>query len=172
MIDLQALIQASKDLLKELEDGTHEIITRSTPATWEDLRSDLETKLIPILKKLYDQIGGLMQQPTVVLPDGVTSTSLVSQSEMTQFVTNTLNTWLADLEDRIREARKNTIYSLQPAVLAYKYVPFTFPINVGAALPTLSKPAISVSKAGTVTHVITLPAFTPGLPTITAEKGA
>lgn len=171
MIDLQALIRASKDLLKELEDGTHEIITRSTPATWEDLRSDLEEKLVPILKKLYDQIGGLMEQPTVILPDGVTSTSLVSQSEMTQFVTNTLNAWLSDLEDRIKEARKGTIYTLQPAVLAYKYVPFTYPVNVIAALPDLAKPSITVSKTGAVTHVITLPPFTPALPTITAEKG-
>ena len=172
MIDLQALIRASKEALEELQNGTYEIITRSTPATWEDLRSDLETKLIPILKKLYDQIGGLMQQPTVILPDGVTSTSLVSQSEMTQFVTNTLNTWLADLEDRIREAKKNTIYTLQPAVLTYKYVPFTHPVNVSVMLPDLARPIISVSKTGAVTRVITIPAFTPALPTITAEKGA
>lgn len=172
MIDLQALIQASKDLLKELEDGTHEIITRSTPATWEDLRSDLETKLVPILKKLYDQIGGLMQQPTVILPDGVTSTSLVSQSEMTQFVTNTLNTWLSDLEDRIREARKGTIYSLQPAVLAYKYVPFTVTIDVTASLQEIINPNITASKAGKVNHLISVSVPTPIQPAISAEKGA
>lgn len=146
MIDLQALIQASKDLLKELEDGTHEIITRSTPSTWEDLRSDLETKLVPILKKLYDQIGGLMQQPTVILPDGVTSTSLVSQSEMTQFVTNTLNTWLADLEDRIREARKNSIYSIIPSVAVVHYIPrkIHLPVSVPYIVPAAT--AISIQK--------------------------
>lgn len=146
MINLQALIQASKDLLKELEDGTHEIITRSTPATWEDLRSDLETKLVPILKKLYDQIGGLMEQPTVVLPDGVTSTSLVSQSEMTQFVTNTLNTWLSDLEDRIREARKNSIYSIIPSVAVVHYIPrkIHLPVSVPYIVPAAT--AISIQK--------------------------
>lgn len=172
MIDLQALIRASKEALEELQNGTYEIITRSTPATWEDLRTDLETKLIPILKKLYDQIGGLMQQPTVILPDGVTSTSLVSQSEMTQFVTNTLNTWLADLEDRIREARKNTIYSLQPAVLAYKYVPFTVTIDVTASLPEIRKPDITIRTAGKVNHIISVSGPEPVQPAVHAEKGA
>lgn len=167
MINLQALIQASKDLLKELEDGTHEIITRSTPATWEDLRSDLEEKLVPILKKLYDQIGGLMEQPTVILPDGVTSTSLVSQSEMTQFVTNTLNTWLSDLEDRIKEARKNTIYSLTPVVAGYKYVPFTLVVDLAAPLDNIVKPTITTAKAATFTKTLSVNALTITRPTIT-----
>lgn len=167
MIDLQALIQASKDLLKELEDGTHEIITRSTPATWEDLRSDLETKLVPILKKLYDQIGGLMQQPTVVLPDGITSTSLVSQSEMTQFVTNTLNTWLADLEDRIRKAKEQTIYSLTPVVAGYKYVPFTVVVDLAAPLGNIVKPVITTAKAVAFTKTLSVNAITIARPTIT-----
>lgn len=123
MINLQALIEASKAALEELKNGTHEIITRSTPATWEELREDLEEKLVPILMRLYNQIGGLMQQPEVILPDGVTSTSLVSQSEMTQFVTNTLNTWLADLEDRIRKAKDNTIYSMQFVAVETEVIP-------------------------------------------------
>lgn len=146
MIDLQALIRASKEALEELQNGTYEIITRSTPATWEDLRSDLETKLVPILKKLYDQIGGLMQQPTVILPDGVTSTSLVSQSEMTQFVTNTLNTWLSDLEDRIREARKNTIYSLVPVITTVHYVPRKIPVEITTPTVQFTNPVIMVER--------------------------
>lgn len=146
MIDLQALIQASKDALEELQNGTYEIITRSTPATWEDLREDLETKLVPILEKLYIQIGGLMQHPTVVLPDGVTSTSLVSQSEMTQFVTNTLNTWLADLEDRIKEAKKDTIYSLLPIITTIHYVPRKIPINITIPYVNIENPVISVER--------------------------
>lgn len=146
MIDLQALIRASKEALEELKNGSYEIITRSTPATWEDLREDLETKLTPILKKLYDQIGGLMQQPTVILPDGVTSTSLVSQSEMTQFVTNTLNTWLADLEDRIQKAKEQTIYSLQPAIAVVHYVPRKVPVNIAIPYFTPDKPTISIVK--------------------------
>ena len=144
MINLQALIQASKDLLKELEDGTHEIITRSTPATWEDLQSDLEEKLVPILKKLYDQIGGLMEQPTVILPDGVTSTSLVSQSEMTQFVTNTLNTWLADLEDRVKKARQNTIY-FQPAITTVHYIPRKVRVPISIPCPVFAPPTVSIT---------------------------
>ena len=167
MIDLQALIRASKEALEELKNGSYEIITRSTPATWEDLREDLETKLIPILKKLYDQIGGLMQQPTVILPDGVTSTSLVSQSEMTQFVTNTLNTWLADLEDRIEKAKKNTIYSLTPVVAGYKYVPFTVVVDLAAPLGNIAKPVITTAKATTFTKALIVNALAIARPTIT-----
>ena len=144
MINLQALIEASKAALEELKNGTHEIITRSTPATWEDLREDLEEKLVPILKRLYDQIGGLMQQPEVILPDGVTSTSLVSQSEMTQFVTNTLNTWLADLEDRITKARKNTIY-FQPAVTTVHYIPRKVIVPVSIPCPVFTPPTVSTT---------------------------
>lgn len=146
MINLQALIEASKATLEELKNGTHEIITRSTPATWEDLREDLEEKLVPILKRLYDQIGGFMQQPEVILPDGVTSTSLVSQSEMTQFVTNTLNTWLADLEDRIRKAKQNTIFAFQPIITKVHYVPRKVPVNISVPYITVPNPTISVSK--------------------------
>lgn len=84
-----------------------------------------------------------MQQPTVILPDGVTSTSLVSQSEMTQFVTNTLNTWLSNLEDRIERARKETIYTLTPVIASYKYVPYTVTVNVNVPLENIVKPTIT-----------------------------
>ena len=87
---LAEAIAKAQAALEKLQSGTYEIVTRSTPATWEDLREDLETKLIPILYELFNEIGGLKVIPTVTLPDGVTSTSLVSQSEMTQVVTNTL----------------------------------------------------------------------------------
>lgn len=123
MINIQALIDSSRELLEQLQNGTHEIISRASPTTWEELRSDLETKLVPILYELYSKIGGLMQPPTIELPDGVTSTSLVSQSEMTQFVTNTLDVWLCDLMERIDKATKQTIYALRPAVATFKLVP-------------------------------------------------
>lgn len=168
MINLQALIEASKAALEELKNGTHEIITRSTPATWEDLREDLETKLIPILYELFNEIGGLKVIPTVTLPDGVTSTSLVSQSEMTQFVTNTLNVWMAALMEQVKKARKNTIYTFTPGILAYKYIPFTFPINVSNIYNNITPPQISVSKSGAVARTITLPTLSPDVPTISA----
>lgn len=116
MINLELLIQQSKALLQELKDGTHELIQRSTPATWGELQNELVTYGIPVLKKLYEPIGGLTVIPEVNLPDGVTSTSLVSQSEMVQFVTNTLDTWLFSLMDRVKEAAKNTIYTFEPLI--------------------------------------------------------
>lgn len=164
---LAEAIAKAQAALEKLQAGTYEIISRSAPATWEELREDLEEKLVPILKKLYDQIGGLMQQPTVVLPDGVTSTSLVSQSEMTQFVTNTLNTWLADLEARIKEARKNTIYTLAPAVLSYKYVPYTVTITPTPALYSIVRPVISTTYKETPKIHIHAPIQAPTLPIIT-----
>ena len=166
---LAEAIAKAQAALEKLQSGTYEIVTRSTPATWEDLREDLETKLIPILYELFNEIGGLKVIPTVTLPDGVTSTSLVSQSEMTQFVTNTLNVWMAALMEQVKAAKKGTIYSLTPAVLAYKYVPFTYPISLSQPLGNIVKPTISVSKAGAVAHIIAIPETTPALPTITAS---
>lgn len=171
MINIQALIESSRELLEQLQNGTHEIISRASPTTWEELRSDLETKLVPILYELYSKIGGLMQPPTIELPDGVTSTSLVSQSEMTQFVTNTLDVWLCDLMERIEKVRQNTIYTLQPAVLTLKRVPFTFPINVNALPLEPVAPIISLTKKEVITHNISIPVIIPELPTITAERG-
>lgn len=123
MISLELLIQQSKALLQELKDGTHELIQRSTPATWGELQDKLVTYGIPILKKLYEPIGGLTVIPEVNLPDGVTSTSLVSQSEMVQFVTNTLDTWLVGLMDRVKEASEQTVFELPPKLFVYKKEP-------------------------------------------------
>ena len=130
MINLEALIRQSQELLQELKDGTHELIERSTPATWGELQQKLIDYGIPILKKLYEPIGGLTVIPEVDLPDGVTSTSLVSQSEMVQFVTNTLDTWLVGLMDRVKEASKNTIYNLQPVITAIHYIPRKIHIEI------------------------------------------
>ena len=167
MINLQALIEASKAALEELKNGTHEIITRSTPATWEDLREDLEEKLVPILKRLYDQIGGLMQQPEVILPDGVTSTSLVSQSEMTQFVTNTLNTWLLDLEDRIEKVKNMSFFSLIPSVVAYKYKPAERAVMLPVGDLLFTPPELTYSKKVPEKIFINIPDVTFIEPTIT-----
>ena len=165
---LAEAIAKAQAALEKLQSGTYEIISRSTPATWEDLREDLETKLIPILYELFNEIGGLKVIPTVTLPDGVTSTSLVSQSEMTQFVTNTLNVWMAALMEQVKKARKNTIYTFTPGVLAYKYIPFTFPINVSNIYTNITPPQISVSKSGAITRTIMLPAISSDEPTISA----
>lgn len=67
--------------------------TRATPCTWGQLQTWLTTELARI--KQEGQI--MINPPEVILPDGITTTSLVSQSEMTQFVTNTLNVWQAGI---------------------------------------------------------------------------
>ena len=67
--------------------------TRTTPCTWGQLQAWLTTELARI--KQEGQI--MINPPEVILPDGITTTSLVSQSEMTQFVTNTLNVWLGSI---------------------------------------------------------------------------
>lgn len=142
MINLELLIQQSRALLQELKDGTHELIQRSTPATWGELQNELVTYGIPILKKLYEPIGGLTVIPEVNLPDGVTSTSLVSQSEMVQFVTNTLDTWLAALIERVWLARKNTIYAFQPIITTVHYVHRKIPIDI--KVPAFSVPDMNI----------------------------
>ena len=147
MINLELLIQQSRDLLQELVDGTHELIQRSTPATWGELQQELIDYGIPVLKKLYEPIGGLTVIPEVNLPNGVTSTSLVSQSEMVQFVTNTLDTWLFSLMDRVKEASKNTIYRLQPVITAIHYIPRK--IHIEIKVPTeniVTQPTFIIRK--------------------------
>lgn len=146
MINLEALIRQSQELLQELKDGTHELIERSTPATWGELQQKLIDYGIPILKKLYEPIGGLTVIPEVNLPDGVTSTSLVSQSEMVQFVTNTLDTWLVSLMDRVKKASENTIFSFEPIILKTlkKSVVGTVVINCDTSF---SLPIVSIRKA-------------------------
>ena len=83
--------------------------------------------------------------PEVNLPDGVTSTSLVSQSEMVQFVTNTLDTWLASLMDRVKKASENTVFSFEPIILKTlkKNVVGTVVINCDMSF---SLPVISIRK--------------------------
>ena len=157
MIDLQELIRESQQILSELQNGTYQIITRASPITWEDLRSYLETNLVPILKRLYDKIGGLMEQPHVVLPDGVTSTSLVTQSEMTQFVTDTLNTWFGNLNERIEEILKQTIYALRPAITTFKLVPRIVNFNVpSATVMATTLPSVHYDTKGFKTKKINI----------------
>lgn len=83
MIDVQTLINNIKT------------ITSKPLCTWGEFLTFLSTEL-----QYFKQKGGItVNPPTVVLPDGVTTTTLISQSEMTQFVTNTLNVWLANIND-------------------------------------------------------------------------
>ena len=146
MINLEALIRQSQELLQELKDGTHELIERSTPTTWGELQQKLVDYGIPILKKLYEPIGGLTVIPEVNLPDGVTSTSLVSQSEMVQFVTNTLDTWLVGLMDKVKEARKNTIYSMLPFITTVHYIPRKISVNITLPSSTIVAPIVTALK--------------------------
>lgn len=74
--------------------------------------------------------------PEVNLPDGVTSTSLVSQSEMVQFVTNTLDTWLATLLKKVEEASKASLYILWPEVRLEAVEPIILEINPPAFDPS------------------------------------
>lgn len=113
-----------------------------------------------------------MPIPTIELPDGVVSTSLVSQSEMVQFVTNTLNVWQAKMWKIAEEAGENSIYSFQPLIVAAKYVPVQVgstikPVNFDpcASTPGITtewKKAISVSLDLTNTYHIE--------PTVTVAK--
>lgn len=81
MIDVQNLINNIKT------------ITSKPLCTWGEFLTFLSTEL-----QYFKQKGGItVNPPTVVLPDGVTTTTHISQSEMTQFVTNTLNVWLASI---------------------------------------------------------------------------
>ena len=146
MINLELLIQQSRDLLQELVDETHELIQRSTPTTWGELQQKLVDYGIPVLKKLYEPIGGLTVIPEVNLPDGVTSTSLVSQSEMVQFVTNTLDTWLATLIERVWKARNNTIYAFQPIMTVVHYVPRKVHIDIIPPVFENIEPSIKATK--------------------------
>lgn len=89
----EAIIKAQAALDK-LKDGSYQILTKVIPATWGQLQIWLTSELARIKTE-----GGItVNPPEVVLPDGVQSTSQVTQSEMTQFVTNTLNTWLYSLQ--------------------------------------------------------------------------
>ena len=153
---LAEAIAKAQAALDDLKNGSYEIITRASPCTWGDLKEELENKLVPILYKLFNEIGGLKVIPEVVLPDGVTSTSLVSQSEMVQFVTNTLDTWLVQLMQQVQEAKKDTIFALQPAVVAYKYVPHVIPVNLSAISQSFECPQITATKATFHSHAISL----------------
>lgn len=82
MIDVQNLINNIKT------------VTSKALCTWGEFITFLSTEL-----QYFKQKGGIqVNPPEVVLPDGVTTTTLISQSEMTQFVTNTLNVWLANID--------------------------------------------------------------------------
>ena len=81
MIDVQNLINNIKT------------ITTKPLCTWGEFLTFLSTEL----QNIKERIGIPVNPPSVVLPDGVTTTTLISQSEMTQFVTNTLNVWQAGI---------------------------------------------------------------------------
>ena len=84
--------------------------------------------------------------PEVNLPDGVTSTSLVSQSEMVQFVTNTLDTWLVGLMDRVKKASEDTIYGIRPLITTFHKVVRKIPVYINMPDNIPQKPIISVEK--------------------------
>ena len=94
MIDVQNLINNIKT------------ITSKALCTWGEFITFLSTEL-----QYFKQKGGIqVNPPEVVLPDGVTTTTLISQSEMTQFVTNTLNVWQAEINRSETPNLKNLFY--------------------------------------------------------------
>lgn len=113
-----------------------------------------------------------MPIPTIELPDGVVSTSLVSQSEMVQFVTNTLNVWQAKMWKIGEEAKEDTIYSFQPLIVAAKFVP----VQAGPAIkpmvydPLDSKPAIATEWKKAVSLSLDVTNTYHNEPTITVAK--
>lgn len=161
-MSVQEAIIKAQAALDELRDGTYTIISRPEPATWGELRETLQAGLENLRRRGLD-----FTPPEVVLPDGVTSTSEVTQTEMTQFVTNTLNVWFYSIIDLVK---KNTIYTMQPTIVTYKYVPRVIPIKIVAPTTLTYEPALSVSKTGFITRSITA-AADPGItPVITAAK--
>lgn len=83
--------------------------------------------------------------PEVNLPDGVTSTSLVSQSEMVQFVTNTLDTWVVTLLQKVEEASKASLYILWPHIELEPVEPLVLEVSPPAFDPSiLSWPQIEI----------------------------
>lgn len=165
-------VAAAEALLQSLRDKTHPLIIRTTPSTWEELRAELERQLVPILLKLWEPIGGLMPIPTIELPDGVVSTSLVSQSEMVQFVTNTLNVWQAKMWKIVEAAESNTIYSFQPIIVTAKYMP----VQAGPAIkpvvydPTVTMPGINAEWKKAISLSLDLTSTYHNEPTITVAK--
>lgn len=165
-------VAAAEALLQSLRDKTHPLIQRTTPSTWEELRAELERQLVPILLKLWEPIGGLMPIPTIELPDGVVSTSLVSQSEMVQFVTNTLNVWQAKMWKIAEQAEEDSIYSFQPIIVTAKYVP----AQVGSTIkpvnfdPTVTTPGIATAWKGAINMMLDVTNTYHIEPTITVAK--
>lgn len=142
-----------------LRDLIRNVQTRAQPSTWGALATWLTTELARI-----KQEGRIMiDPPQVILPDGVTTTSLVSQSEMTQFVTNTLNTWLAtmgefegyDIEAMLKPAFYNFVgdpdhywQGTKGAALSVKYLS-----NYKAMLETYFSPDPESPGGGSLTDI-------------------
>lgn len=154
-------IAAAEALLQSLRDKTHPLIIRTTPSTWEELRAELERQLVPILLKLWEPLGGLMPIPTIDLPDGVVSTSLVSQSEMVQFVTNTLNVWQGRLKVQIETFMKSGFLPVPTITFRRKDPKLSYTVNVTA--PAVPTPTLSLSKR-TVVLRKTVNLTAPGIP--------
>lgn len=159
MINISELIAKTQSTLQKMENGLLEIHNRPYPRTWEELRQCLEDELVPLLYRLFEPLGGLHVIPHIDLPDGVVSTSWVSQSEMTQFVTNTLNVWFGALMERMANIDNNSVNRFKPKVslIVRKSLVTLPPVQVPQV--NVTKPAITFTKV--VGNVYTLNVTAP-----------
>lgn len=143
---VQDAITRAQALLQSLEDKTLDIITRASPTTWGQLRDFFEVELVPILIRLFEEVGGLAEIPHIDLPDGVVSTSLVSQSEMTQFVTNTLNVWQAKLLAQFSAGDNWNLLKLRPIFTIRPNKAKTYTLNLEVPTIATRRPIFTVVK--------------------------
>ena len=179
--EVQELITEAETMLQKLKDEALDIITRPNPIKWAPFISWFNTELHRVINAILQRLGVNMIIPPIEYPDGITSTSELTQSEMVQFVTNTLDTWqgtllglidqytgdqaelirqlqrrIAELEAQLAEAGFPT-----PKVNVYKKLPVTITIHVPT--PEVPSPAIILHKGGRHTYTLSVPA--PEIPT-------
>ena len=179
--EVQELITEANEALEKLKTEAYSIIERTNPITWAPFVTWFNTDLHRVLNALFQRLGVTMIIPPLTYPDGITSTSELTQSEMVQFVTNTLDTWqgtLLGLIDQYTGDQAELIRQLQrriaeleallaesgfpaPKIIVYKKLPATITIHVPA--PEVPTPAITLRKGGRHTYTLSVPA--PEIPT-------
>lgn len=186
--EVQDLITEANAALEKLKTEAYDIIERANPITWAPFMSWFNTELHRVINAILQRLGVNMIIPPIEYPDGITSTSEVTQSEMVQFVTNTLDTWqgtLLGLIDQYTGDQAELIRQLQrriaeleaqlansgipkPTIRVYKKVPPTIFIQVPA--PEVSKPTITLHKETFTSLTIHVPAPEVSKPSITIYK--
>lgn len=162
--EVQELITEAETALQKLKDEALDLINRPDPIKWGPFISWFNTELHRVINAILQRLGVTMIIPPIEYPDGITSTSELTQSEMVQFVTNTLDTWqgtLLGLIDQYTGDQAELIRQLQrriaeleaqlanagipkPTIRVYKKVPAVISIQVAA--PEVPKPSINIYK--------------------------